>query len=195
MKPRNREVNIFNMSVLDLLTGALGAFCFLTLALFPSYYKSQQASAAGGEAATPEAGFKGRAGTVPPFGMLAIGSYTDDNVPYLCANLSAPEVSSATGGSNLTWFPEDASAGTREGAVVPAPGMSGSYFLFAYQPGGYHITMHASTSRTPCIVNMVLHNPNNSWRKTYQLTGSSGVVEFDFNILSTDINSNLWNGG
>ena len=39
MKPRNREVNIFNMSVLDLLTGALGAFCFLTLALFPAYFK------------------------------------------------------------------------------------------------------------------------------------------------------------
>jgi hypothetical protein len=44
MKPRNREVNIFNMSVLDLLTGALGAFCFLTLALFPSYYKTHKTS-------------------------------------------------------------------------------------------------------------------------------------------------------
>lgn len=46
MKPRNREVNIFNMSVLDLLTGALGAFCFLTLALFPYYFKAQHAAAA-----------------------------------------------------------------------------------------------------------------------------------------------------
>ena len=46
MKPRNREVNIFNMSVLDLLTGALGAFCFLTLALFPYYFKAQSVSAA-----------------------------------------------------------------------------------------------------------------------------------------------------
>ena len=57
MKPRNREVNIFNMSVLDLLTGALGAFSFLTLALFPFYFKFQRASAAvkGEEAAAAEA--------------------------------------------------------------------------------------------------------------------------------------------
>jgi hypothetical protein len=46
VKPRNREVSIFNMSVLDLLTGALGAFCFLTLALFPYYFKATGASAA-----------------------------------------------------------------------------------------------------------------------------------------------------
>lgn len=39
MKPRNREVNIFNMSLLDILCGALGAFCFLMLALFPDHAK------------------------------------------------------------------------------------------------------------------------------------------------------------
>jgi hypothetical protein len=32
MKRRNREVNIFNMSLLDILCGTLGAFCFLMLA-------------------------------------------------------------------------------------------------------------------------------------------------------------------
>lgn len=37
MKPRNREINIFNMSLLDILSGALGAFCFLMLVLFPYY--------------------------------------------------------------------------------------------------------------------------------------------------------------
>lgn len=37
MKSRSREVNIFNMSLLDILCGALGAFCFLMLVLFPSY--------------------------------------------------------------------------------------------------------------------------------------------------------------
>jgi hypothetical protein len=37
MKPRNREINIFNMSLLDILCGALGAFCFLMLVLFPFY--------------------------------------------------------------------------------------------------------------------------------------------------------------
>lgn len=37
MKVRRREVNIFNMSLLDILCGALGAFCFMMLTLFPSY--------------------------------------------------------------------------------------------------------------------------------------------------------------
>jgi hypothetical protein len=37
MKPRSREINIFNMSLLDILCGALGAFCFLMLVLFPFY--------------------------------------------------------------------------------------------------------------------------------------------------------------
>jgi hypothetical protein len=35
MKAQRREVNIFNMSLLDILCGALGAFCFLMLALLP----------------------------------------------------------------------------------------------------------------------------------------------------------------
>jgi hypothetical protein len=34
MKQKNKEVNIFNMSLLDILCGALGAFCFLMLVLF-----------------------------------------------------------------------------------------------------------------------------------------------------------------
>src|SRR5437762_11198923 len=41
MKARNREINIFNMSLLDILCGALGAFCFMMLVLFP-YYKPKQ---------------------------------------------------------------------------------------------------------------------------------------------------------
>jgi hypothetical protein len=35
MKARNREINIFNMSLLDILCGALGTVCFLMLVLFP----------------------------------------------------------------------------------------------------------------------------------------------------------------
>ena len=38
MKARNREINIFNMSLLDILCGALGAFCFMMIVLLP-YYK------------------------------------------------------------------------------------------------------------------------------------------------------------
>jgi hypothetical protein len=44
MKPRNREINIFNMSLLDILCGALGTFCFLMLVLFP-YYSQDKGTA------------------------------------------------------------------------------------------------------------------------------------------------------
>jgi type II secretory pathway pseudopilin PulG len=39
MRRQNREVNIFNMSLLDILCGALGAFCFMMLSLFPDHAK------------------------------------------------------------------------------------------------------------------------------------------------------------
>ncbi|MBN9662852.1 MAG: hypothetical protein J0H49_31930 [Acidobacteria bacterium] len=42
MRARNREVNIFNMSLLDILCGALGAFCFLMLVLLPYWKPSGQ---------------------------------------------------------------------------------------------------------------------------------------------------------
>ena len=48
MKPRNREINIFNMSLLDILCGALGTFCFLMLVLFPFYSQDK------GQAKAPE---------------------------------------------------------------------------------------------------------------------------------------------
>lgn len=37
MKARNREINIFNMSLLDILCGALGAICFMMVSLLPYY--------------------------------------------------------------------------------------------------------------------------------------------------------------
>ncbi len=37
MKVRPREINIFNMSLIDILCGALGAFCFMMLVLLPYY--------------------------------------------------------------------------------------------------------------------------------------------------------------
>lgn len=49
MRARNREINIFNMSLLDILTGMLGAFLFLMIGLVPYYAKvmsSQLISAA-----------------------------------------------------------------------------------------------------------------------------------------------------
>jgi hypothetical protein len=44
MRAKNREVNIFNMSLLDILCGALGAFCFMMLVLFP-YWKPKGSTA------------------------------------------------------------------------------------------------------------------------------------------------------
>src|SRR5437660_6217198 len=44
MKSRNREINIFNMSLLDILCGALGAFCFMMIVLLP-YYSSKPTKA------------------------------------------------------------------------------------------------------------------------------------------------------
>jgi hypothetical protein len=35
MKSRNREINIFNVSLIDILCGAMGAFCFMVLVLLP----------------------------------------------------------------------------------------------------------------------------------------------------------------
>jgi len=45
MKAGNREINIFNMSLLDILCGAMGAFCFMMVALFPYYSVNGPASA------------------------------------------------------------------------------------------------------------------------------------------------------
>ncbi|MBF0229868.1 MAG: hypothetical protein HQK63_09830 [Desulfamplus sp.] len=39
MKPRNREINIFNLSMLDVISGALGAFLIIMIVLFPYYKK------------------------------------------------------------------------------------------------------------------------------------------------------------
>jgi uncharacterized protein YfaP (DUF2135 family) len=39
MKPRNREINIFSLSMLDVLSGALGAFLVIMIVLLPYYRK------------------------------------------------------------------------------------------------------------------------------------------------------------
>jgi hypothetical protein len=42
MKRRNREINIFNMSLLDVVVGAMGAFMTIMIVLIPSYRKQNQ---------------------------------------------------------------------------------------------------------------------------------------------------------
>ena len=40
MRPRNREINIFNLSMLDVICGSLGTFILLMIILLPYYKKS-----------------------------------------------------------------------------------------------------------------------------------------------------------
>ncbi|MFL6568841.1 MAG: hypothetical protein ACJ8LI_06695 [Chthoniobacterales bacterium] len=42
MRARPREINIFNMSLLDILCGALGAFCFMMLVALPYYVAGKE---------------------------------------------------------------------------------------------------------------------------------------------------------
>jgi hypothetical protein len=49
MRARSREVNIFNMSLLDILTGMLGAFLFLMLGLVPYYSKAKHGGGGGNQ--------------------------------------------------------------------------------------------------------------------------------------------------
>ncbi len=185
MKPRNREVSIFNMSVLDLLTGALGAFCFLTLALFPSYYKMHKTSPATPSKAAHEGPaksktkVKGLEGPMPPFGFLDMGAGFSNDRTGICASLQVTGASSVSGG-DLSIFPA---------------GGNGRFFLFAFRPGEYHLTIRASEIQPPCEVRLGLKNPNNEWLKAQPIRDAQQAIEFDFNILSTDLNSNLWNNG
>ncbi len=39
MKPRNREINIFNIAMLDVISGAMGAFLIIMVILLPYYNK------------------------------------------------------------------------------------------------------------------------------------------------------------
>ena len=40
MKPRKREINIFNLSMMDVISGALGAFLIIVIILLPYYKKN-----------------------------------------------------------------------------------------------------------------------------------------------------------
>jgi hypothetical protein len=190
MKPRNREVNIFNMSVLDLLTGALGAFCFLTLALFPSYYKTHKTSPAASsntahaQPAKPRPQPRSLEGPVPPFGFLNISAYTSD-YPGACGSLEVTGSSNASGGA-LSSFP---------GVAATTPGSYGQFFLLAFQPGAYHLTVRVTPIHMPCDAQLTLENPNNQWTQTKPVRDAQQPIEFDFHILSTDLNSDLWNNG
>ena len=54
MKRRNRDINIFNLSMLDVISGAMGAFLIIMVILLP-YYKKGFVSKICGRVAAQEA--------------------------------------------------------------------------------------------------------------------------------------------
>ncbi len=159
MKPRNREVSIFNMSVLDLLTGALGAFCFLTLALFPYYFKATGASAGvnaadsaqaakaaealrainvklKSELATAKAGGRG----MPPFAMIQLAS--EDNNGSLCGGYQVTNYSGPGGDAAIKLLP----------FAVGKNGFSRLTEVFLIAPGTFTITLSAYGGNSPCQI-------------------------------------------
>lgn len=156
MKPRNREVNIFNMSVLDLLTGALGAFCFLTLALFPSYFKVTAASAAGkadetkaadalktmhvklqSELASVKASRRG----MPPFAMafVTMGKPQDPNA--FCGAFQVTNAVGPGGEAAVKLLPDG----------VLKNGYDANLQMFLLAPGTYEVSVQAYAQSMPCI--------------------------------------------
>lgn len=154
MKARNREVNIFNMSVLDLLTGALGAFCFLTLALFPSYFKVVGASAASKVEETKAAealkgvhvklqselaSAKANQSGMPPFAMAFVTMSNPQNA--FCGGF---QVTNAVGPGG-------------EAAVKLLPnfvhnGYDLNLNMFLLAPGTYELSLRAYAQSTPCTI-------------------------------------------
>lgn len=193
MKPRNREVNIFNMSVLDLLTGALGAFCFLTLALFPYYFKARNASAAGSRPATANSGLeaqneslraqivaeKAAGNQMPPFALLTIASVNEQNVG--CASFVLKSAIQPPGAPPVGYRFRD-----------PQPnGQALGIYLFAMSTGPYHFVASATTS-APGNCTISLGVVNTYQRQQTFVIKQSQDVQFDFNVEGGDFAANLF---
>jgi len=144
VKARHREVNIFNMSVLDLLTGALGAFCFLTLALFPSYFKTHVPSASDDQLEKEQERLARQFGKtklgIPPFSVAQI--YTMNDSGQYCGVLKIDDLKAPRGNKSFRQLPFAAGSG--------AEGYESYAFLFLFDPGLYHMTITAYETSPPC---------------------------------------------
>ncbi len=197
MKPRNREVSIFNMSVLDLLTGALGAFCFLTLALFPSYFKVTGANAAVSSADAAQAKkaaeqlkqinvklksqlatAKANQAGMPPFAMASVFA-SPPNQPGGCGAFQVTNYSGPGGQQAVK--------------LLPTAGQNGydvSLVLFLLAPGDYSITVSAYADSLPCSVYLTVNGlkkqtqtstvMNSKSLTSYTLTYSVGAEDLSF---------------
>jgi hypothetical protein len=176
VKPRNREVNIFNMSVLDLLTGALGAFCFLTLALFPSYYLTHKPSAADEESAAQRERFAKQFGKtkqgIPPFSLAEI--YASDNLGNACGVFKLDDMQAPRGNKSFRQLPFAAGTG--------AIGYQRFIYLFLFDSGTYHLTITAYGANSPCRLGYRQHTPQGSLGMTTELTDSPVRYPFNFEV-------------
>ncbi len=193
MKPRNREVNIFNMSVLDLLTGALGAFCFLTLALFPYYFKAQSVSAATAAAGSTAGDLKAKneslkaqiaaekaAGNqMPPFALLSLSSSNDQN--SACATFVFKSAIQPPGAPAVGYRATD----------VQPDGSSWGVYFFAIRTGPYHFVASA-TLATPGTCTISLGTVNAVSRSQTLDIKQSQDIQFDFNVEGGDYSASLF---
>jgi hypothetical protein len=194
MKPRNREVNIFNMSVLDLLTGALGAFCFLTLALFPYYFKAQNASA--GTSNTPANAAdlkadneslkkqieaeKSSGKQMPPFVLMSLSSYFPDTGNN-CATLVLKGVTPPEGAPAI---------GYRAGGPTPG-GRFSNYYLFLQRVGEYQFEVDAApTSAGNCHV--IIDVEGIAGNNQEKVITSPQILHFDYQITGDDFPASLF---
>ena len=194
MKPRNREVSIFNMSVLDLLTGALGAFCFLTLALFPYYFKAQSASAgtqrpssrlsnlkADNETLKKQiAAEKASGKQMPPFVLMSLGSFLPDTGTN-CASLV---LKGATP-------PDGAPAIGYRAAGQTSDGRFSNYYLFLQRVGDYHFDVEAAiTASGTCHVVLAVEGVAGADKE--QIISASQMLHFDFQVTGDDFPASLF---
>jgi len=173
VKPRNREVNIFNMSVLDLLTGALGAFCFLTLALFPSYFKSNNPSAA----EPPESPYQPEPtrakGGIPPFSLAELFAVNDQG--NRCGYFKVDRVQAPRGSRSFRRLPFSAGA--------QAEGYESYSTMFLFDTGSYHMTVTAVAVSLPCSIVYAQRTPRGgSAALTGALTRSPAPYLFNFEV-------------
>ncbi|HEY1850207.1 MAG TPA: hypothetical protein VGG60_04205 [Candidatus Binataceae bacterium] len=190
MKPRNREVNIFNMSVLDLLTGALGAFCFLTLALFPSYFKVVGGSAAdkAAEAKAAQAlkevhvkleselaSAKANQNGMPPFAMAFVTMSNPQNT--VCG---AFQVASASGPGG-------------EAAVKMLPnyvqnGYDLNLNMFLLAPGTYNLSLTAHAQSLPCTIYVFEYGASGTQQVSQDLSGTALTsYNLNFDVQAADL--------
>jgi hypothetical protein len=166
VKPRNREVNIFNMSVLDLLTGALGAFCFLTLALFPSYFKTQKSSASDQQ---QQLG-KTKKG-IPPFSLADMAAADDQG--SLCGVFKIDTLEAPRGNKSFRRLPL---------ASPEFEGYERYVYLFLFDPGPYRLTITARSTSSPCHVYIERHTPQGSPVQSFALTSSPMPYVFNLEL-------------